>query len=40
MKNTVELGKVRRPSDNWARIDSRDGGIGDSNQAETKGSTR
>jgi ribosomal protein L21E len=28
MQNIVELGKVKRPSDSWARIDSRDGGTG------------
>jgi hypothetical protein len=31
MKNTIELGKIRRPSNSWAKIDSRDGGTGDSN---------
>jgi hypothetical protein len=30
MKNTVELGKIRRLSDSWARIDSRYGGTSDS----------
>jgi hypothetical protein len=30
MQDTIELGKVRRPSDSRAIIDSRDGGAGDS----------
>jgi hypothetical protein len=29
-ENTVDLGKVRRLSDNWAKIDSIDGGTSDS----------
>jgi hypothetical protein len=36
----VELGKVRRPSDSCAIIDSRDGGIGDSDYTTTKGSKK